>query len=180
MHRWRLHLLRIDLRPFPLPKSSTAYTAECSHSSPDPTGRAWLCSDTSRPLLRSGKATRPAFRPGVPFLSRGAQPVVACCIKKLQLRTAGRAGLITDEPAARGGFQTTQNLNQPSRIHSPTSRIHSKNIANAAGPLNLNKPQRAHGRAFRLCHSHHSLYPSRSKHQSIKPYTARRGTRRVP
>ena len=65
-----------------------------------------------------------------------------------------RMCLASHEPAARGGFQTTQNLNQPSRTHSPTSRIHSKNIANAAGPSNPNKPQRAHERAFATATAH--------------------------
>ena len=74
--------------------------------------------------------------------------------KKLQLRTAGRP---RHPRAARGGFQTTQNLNQPSRTHSPTSRIHSKNIANAAGPSNPNKPQRAHGRAFATATIHMTM-----------------------
>ena len=152
MHRWRLHLLRIDLRPFPLPKSSTAYTAECSHSSPDPTGRAWLCSDTSRPLLRSGKATRPAFRPGVPFLSRGAQPVVACCIKKLQLRTAGRPR----HPRSSGARWLSNDPKPQSTFTNPFPDI-TITLQKHCQCCRSIKPQQIAARPWAcLCHSHHA------------------------
>ena len=99
--------------------------------------------------LRPGKATLPAVRPDVPFLNRGAQPVIACCIKKAVAAHGRQASPPTNQrrEVAFKRPKTSINLHEPILRHHertpktlPMLQVH-QTPTNRSAPMSAPLPQ---------------------------------------